>query len=164
MDQALYYTFSTIAQTLGAAIALLGAFVFYRLQFLNAAIAHVVTQQVLQHFGGKMHLTLQEFHAKGKHADLLRCARSPSASGATEHLHTPLARLEELVTEKSLLLVRFRYSLISTVVVTGFAVAALALVPTIIRCWRAEWFLAVGVLAFVACLGTFARLLLGDLK
>ena len=33
MDNALYYTFSTIAQTLGGAIALLGAFVFYRLQF-----------------------------------------------------------------------------------------------------------------------------------
>jgi hypothetical protein len=32
MDTALYYTFSTISQTLAGAIALLGAFVLYRFQ------------------------------------------------------------------------------------------------------------------------------------
>ena len=34
----LYYTFSTIAQALAAAIALLGAFVLFRLQTLTAEI------------------------------------------------------------------------------------------------------------------------------
>ena len=38
MDAALYYTFSTIAQALAAAIALLGAFTLYRLQLLAAAM------------------------------------------------------------------------------------------------------------------------------
>jgi hypothetical protein len=38
MENALYYTLSTIAQTLSGAIALLAAFVLYRLQFLAAAL------------------------------------------------------------------------------------------------------------------------------
>ena len=38
MDSALYYTFSTIAQALAAAIALLGAFTLYRLQLLVASM------------------------------------------------------------------------------------------------------------------------------
>ena len=38
MDSALYYTFSTIAQALAAAIALLGAFTLYQLQLLVASM------------------------------------------------------------------------------------------------------------------------------
>src|SRR5439155_13188719 len=38
MSNALYYTFSTIAQTLAGAMALLAAFLLYRLQVLNRAI------------------------------------------------------------------------------------------------------------------------------
>jgi uncharacterized membrane protein len=39
MENALLYTFSTIAQTLGGAIALLSAFVLYRFQSLDASMA-----------------------------------------------------------------------------------------------------------------------------
>jgi hypothetical protein len=39
MENALLYTFSTMAQTLGGAIALLSAFVLYRFQSLDAAMA-----------------------------------------------------------------------------------------------------------------------------
>jgi hypothetical protein len=38
MENALFYTFSTIAQTLAAAIALLGAFALYRLQTIRAVL------------------------------------------------------------------------------------------------------------------------------
>jgi len=38
MDTALYYTFSTIAQTLAGGIALLGAFVLYRFQILAGSL------------------------------------------------------------------------------------------------------------------------------
>ena len=38
MENALFYTFSTIPQVLAAAIALLAAFVLYRLQTINAQI------------------------------------------------------------------------------------------------------------------------------
>ena len=38
MTNQLYYTFSTIAQTLAGAIALLAAFILYRLQTLNKDI------------------------------------------------------------------------------------------------------------------------------
>ena len=163
MDQSLYYTFSTIAQTLGGAIALLGAFVFYRLQFLNAAIAHVVTQQIFQHIDGENHLAFEQLHAQGKHADLVERARSLPTSVATDHLQRPLTRLEELVAEKSSLLVRFRYSLILTVDVTALSATILALVPIVVsRCFAAP-VLIVGLLAFVGCLATYAWLLLGDL-
>ena len=38
LDNTIFYTFSTIAQTLAGAIALLGAFVLYRLQSLGSEI------------------------------------------------------------------------------------------------------------------------------
>jgi len=165
MDQSLYYTFSTIAQTLGAAIAFLGAFVLYRLQSLNAEIEDVVTQKLLQaHFSGETILALQQLHAGAKHIDFLQRARSSAPASAIEHLQTPLARLEALVTAKSALVCRFRWSLWLTVAVIGFAVAVLALVPAVMSCSRPEWLLAVGVLAFVGCLVTYARLLLGALR
>ena len=39
METTIYYAFSTIAQTLAAAIAFLGAFALYRLQVLDASLA-----------------------------------------------------------------------------------------------------------------------------
>ena len=41
MENALFYTFSTIAQTLGAAIASLGAFALYRLQTIGATLENL---------------------------------------------------------------------------------------------------------------------------
>ena len=161
---ALYYTFSTIAQTLGGAIALLGAFVFYRLQGLNASIAHIVTQQILQHDFGQTRHTLDELHARGKHDDFLEQVRLSSASVGPEHLRIPIARLDELVTAKSSLLTGFRFSLTLTVALITLSVAFLACVPSIVRSYcLAVSLLAIGVTAFLGCLLTYARLLLRDL-
>lgn len=53
MENALYYTFSTIAQTLAGAIALLAAFVLYRLQILATALdkhADLIREQYYEDF------------------------------------------------------------------------------------------------------------------
>jgi hypothetical protein len=47
MDNALFYTFSTIAQALAAAFALLGAFVLYKLQQLSTTLAEVSNTVIL---------------------------------------------------------------------------------------------------------------------
>jgi hypothetical protein len=44
MENALLYTFSTIAQALGGAFALLAAFVLYRFQSLDPMMAHYSAQ------------------------------------------------------------------------------------------------------------------------
>ena len=46
METALFYTFSTIAQTLAASIAFLGAFALYRLQALDAVLAYTLSHVV----------------------------------------------------------------------------------------------------------------------
>ena len=130
---ALYYTFSTVAQTLGGAIALLGAFVFYRLQGLNSSISHIVTQQILQHDFGQTRPKLDELNAQGKHDDFLKEVRLSSASVGPEHLRTPIARLDELVAAKSSLLASFRLSLNLTVTATALSVTFLACAPYILN-------------------------------
>lgn len=50
MDNALYYTFSTIAQVLGTAITLLAAFVLYQMQSLNQKIGNVQPNAVFNYF------------------------------------------------------------------------------------------------------------------
>ena len=163
MENALYYTFSTIAQTLGSAIALLGAFVLYRLQGLNASITHIVTQQIVQHYDGQMHLTLEELHARGKHDEFLKQVRISPASVGPDHLQLPIARLERLVAAKSSLLAGFRFSLILTVVVSTLSVGFLAFVPSIVgNTCLAMSLLVIGIFAFLACLFTVARLLLRE--
>ncbi len=46
MENALFYTFSTIAQTLAAAIALLGAFALYRLQSIGGLLHDLAVSAV----------------------------------------------------------------------------------------------------------------------
>ncbi len=131
MESALYYTFSTIAQTLGGAIALLGAFVLYRLQSLNSAIAHHVTQEIFQHYGGETRLQLDVLHAGGKHRELLELVRSQPPPSGAEHIAIPCSRLDILIQAKDSLIIAFRGALVFTVLLTGLAVGVLAGVPAI---------------------------------
>ena len=152
-SNALYYTFSTIAQTLGAAIALLGAFVLYRLQGLNTEVDHIVTQQILPHCGGTARHALDQLHAERKHREFLLHVPEAVAPQASEHLHIPLARLREVVASRSSLLRGFRIAVISTVAVTTLAVAVLAWVPCIAKSAHLSALLLVlGICAFLGCL------------
>jgi len=75
MENALLYTFSTIAQALGGAIALLSAFVLYRMQSLDplmwqdsALLSHLAS-------GPEAHILLEQRRAQGAWTDILKDAK-----------------------------------------------------------------------------------------
>ena len=163
-SNALYYTFSTIAQTLGGAIALLGALVFYRLQPLNASIAAFVTQQILPH-SGQMHHELEELHVRGDYESFVQTLGPSPTLSQSEHLRLPFARLDALVRAKSSLVSGFRRSLGLTVGTCIFSVTSLAAVPHVSpNVCLATALLVLGIFLFVGCLFTYMLLLRSDLK
>lgn len=78
MSNALYYTFSTIAQTLAGAMALLAAFLLYRLQTLN---------QGMYEDAERISVALAPYHTRAH--DMLRARQYTNLLQAAEHGYFP---------------------------------------------------------------------------
>lgn len=160
MENTLFYTFSTIAQTLAAAIALLGALVLYRLQRISEAL-QLGMFQVIQPYplNAAAQLSLEE----EQYADVLAYLNTiqPDNPGlaATVPYQGRKKRVETLVSLQSDLRQWLKISLLLTVVVIAAAVAGLATVPWIVRTATGPTVtLVFGVGAFVGCLVVYAFL------
>lgn len=164
MDNAVFYTFSTIAQTLAGAVALVGAFALYRLQLLNSAMdisAALVRDKVVDsRIRQDMTLKLIE----GDPEEALRIASkaretlgqgAPVGLGQVEidaHLDKVIGLRGQKLKIKGLL----HRSLLYTAPLIGLSIAALALNP-----WLGQarsFFLVAGVVWCWVCLGFYARL------
>jgi hypothetical protein len=104
MESGLLYTFSTIAQALGGAFALLAAFVLYRLASLDSSMLQ--DTQILTSFGltGEINKELQAIRARNQYEELLRRIET----------HVRYAKdnptAYQLDAEKTAMLIRFRMS------------------------------------------------------
>lgn len=160
MENVLFYTFSTIAQTLAAAIALLGALVLYRLQRISEALESGMFQ-VIQPY--PLNAAAQLSLAEEQYAEVLVYLNTiqPDNPGlaATVHYLGRKRRVETLISLRSELRQWLKISLALTVVVIAAAVIGLATVPWIARTATAPTVtLVVGVGAFVGCLVVYAFL------
>ena len=158
METALYYTFSTIAQTLAAAIALLAAFLLYRLQSLNSAVEHCMLM-IVQHYGGPDRMQLDELSAQGKHPEFLAYHKANPAPSGDIHTLTPRQRLETLLAHRDSVFRAFYLSLWLTVGLLAASVAVLVFTPALrsnAKC--AEIIFAIGGIWFLGCLGSYAFL------
>jgi hypothetical protein len=83
MQNALLYTFSTISQTLAGAIALLGAFVLYRLQAVDASIRFLSAyfSSRVKNSGGAAPSLL---HLRCCHQEILDMAKAQADGFATD--------------------------------------------------------------------------------
>ena len=161
MDSALFYTFSTIAQTLGTAFALLAAFVLYRLQQVTTVIESASRVFIIPYLPNEG-------------------ARRLRAQGAYQEMHALLSSLEptqvEFTKKHSFSAARsalvggielqrrlkqlLRASLALSVLVIFGAVAVLPFAPAIAASEGTAWItLAIGLLAFGVCLGLYAFLI-----
>jgi len=70
LEEAIYYTFSTIPQVLAGAIGLLAAFVLYRLQKLNKEIDRTILVP-LQFYAGANHSKLNALHTQSQRRGML---------------------------------------------------------------------------------------------
>jgi len=164
MENTLYYTFSTIAQTLAGAIALLGAFILYRLQSLNNGLddhAKFIRKLYLEDVDL---IFLNSFIVKGEYNKFLEYTRGKPADAGTLEEHSYItevqAKIEELLVFKRSLIRSFTVSLVLTVSLIAVSVMLLSVTPSISS--RAELrssCLALATVWFVACLISYVALL-----
>ena len=162
MEAALYYTFSTFAQTLAAAITILGAFALYRLQSMNAEIAERSATTARIPSGPHGH-AVRELHVHGRFEEVLESTEDVDP-GTTVELNFQVSaariRLAALLAQRASLR---RYLSVAFWLSAGLltsSLVVLASAPSIASTHRGPAVAAaVGIAWFVLCIGVCARLI-----
>lgn len=160
MENALFYTLSTIAQTLAAAIALLSALVLYRSQRISEDLRSSMFQVTQPYY---LSADAQLWFEQERFADVLNHLKTAQALNA-DLLRAPeyagrRARAESLISLQRQLQTWLKIALTVTVVVMAGAVAAIAAVPWIIRTSVGPGTtLVIAVIGFIACLAIYGVL------
>jgi hypothetical protein len=169
VENALYYTFSTIAQALGGAIALLSAFVLYRLTSFDSAMwkdagdltgAYPSATQQLQH---------EQMRAIGNWYQILLDVQAQANESHQHHLSHPYGpngigpymRLSTNLLHRNATTVRFKRAALATGLIM---LASVGFIPFahMIACFRTlGWviLLGPGVAGFAWCLWLYWRVI-----
>ena len=154
MENTLYYTFSTIAQSLAGAVAFLGAFVLFRLQSIAQqlrASADLLSQTWLGDDELQRSGAVGDFAAFVDRAESL--VKQPIPSGWKPKHQAALTGMRASWTKRGKILARLKGALLFTGLVMALAVVALASVTALAsRVWVSVLVLAAGVVAFIASL------------
>jgi hypothetical protein len=160
MENTLYYTFSTIAQSLAGAIAFLGAFVLFRLQ----AISHMLNSSaelLARAWMGDSEIQ-RAVAARDYPVALLRAehlVKQPVPSGWGLIHQAALEGMQQSLAQRSLILRTLRGALVLTALVMTGAVVVLASVSTVASPPPLAYsILATGVAAFGASIFAIGRL------
>ncbi len=168
MDTTLYYTFSTIAQTLAGAIGLLGAFVLFRLQALERDLEDVSITVLNCYVPSPDRDAVTQLHHSHRYREMLAFTSQhefTDASAKTPFIAYRCAQLPLLVKQGEDVHRWLRASLGLTVSLIAAAVAALALTPVLGEPQAvAVAVLAIGWTWLVSCLLAYAKLLQVTLK
>jgi hypothetical protein len=157
MDNALYYIFSTRAQALAAAMALLAGFAMFRLKAIDDECLGAA-QTIDSMTGGGMELR-QHYSVSDWTKFVEEVGRRVTDQGRNmPPVAAALERINRLMQAESAIRSALRLSLRLTAIVMGGSVAALAIVPLIVGVGVAPLFLGLGVVAFGVCLWTYVRL------
>jgi hypothetical protein len=168
MENTLYYTFSTIAQTLAGAIALLGAFILYRLQKLNNGLDDHAKFIRKQYSEEEDLIFLNSFIVKGEYKKFLKYSRAkpiaaasnPGNDAGQSYLIDVQAKMQELLVLRKSLIRSFTLSLLLTVSLIATSVVALAVTPSLnARSNLRSGSLVLGIVWFLACLISYVSLL-----
>jgi hypothetical protein len=165
VSNAFFYSFSTIAQTLAGAIALLGAFVLYRLQAIRAQVEDDSLRISLL-YGSSAEAAdlaaseaIQSLHRQTKHREVLEfVSRTPIPAGVYR-ADTERARLGVNLELQQKLLRTFAVSLFLTVGLITVSVGALAAAPAIIERPLGLVVLRVAIAWFIVCILSYAVLI-----
>ena len=164
MENALFYTFSTIAQTLAGAIALLGAFVLYRLQSLGAELEDAALTAIQPYLPND---EISRLRGENNYDDLVTLLNTvaPSANKLAEVNNTYVLSKRRAL--PSLLQLRrqlhrlMKISLALTIVLIAASVVVLSTTPLIATSTNVAYSVfVVGILLFVVCLVLYVLLIL----
>jgi len=134
VETTLYYTFSTISQTLAGAIALLGAFVLYRLQSLGNELEDIGIT-TMNAYRSRLRDELTPLHAEEEYEKIVAFTHrhafdDPSAQ--SPYVASRLKKLEPLVARRKAIRSWLNRSLVLTVGLIAASVGILALTPRIV--------------------------------
>ncbi len=164
MENAFFYTFSTIAQTLGGALALLGAFVLYRLQGLSAEIDHSAAIVRTHSTSASTRQAMTAALIARKYAEIAALAKSPDETATVPEFGADLARLEELLTVAR----RVRRTFVLITILSGCvligSVAILAFTPELALCLDSWFYLLGGLTAFSLVIGSYVWFLVDQVS
>ena len=160
---ALYYTFSTIAQCLAGAIALLGAFVLWRLETLHAEKSQRSEQILAPLSGSARDEDAKAAYARGDFASVLDISQVVITRPEPRVAYSRM-RLKAITAHETSLMRWFWIALFTSVATISLSVAALAATPRILEAGFGDETLAAGVGSFVACLLTYALLMRAALR
>ncbi len=162
METALYYTFSTIAQTLAAVIAILGAFALHRLQTMNAEIGERSATLVRAPGGAHGH-GVRELHVHGKFDEVLAASESFDPTATAEFNYQVTAarmRLAALLDQRKSLRRYLNVAFSLSAGLMTLSLVVLATAPSIAAVpWGAAAASTAGIAWFVLCIGVCARLI-----
>ena len=152
MINEIFYTFSTIAQTLAGAIALLGAFVLFRLQSLNAEI-----DDLAQRLSLPLQSVIGEeadiLYRKGKFRELLNRFTGITIPQGTYNAELERERLPPLLDSRDFFLLRFKVAFYLTLSLIMFAVIVLTIAEQLAAsAWYARIAFGIGLTWLGACL------------
>jgi len=158
---AVTYTFSTIAQALAGAVALLGAFALYRLQTIDQQMFNL-GRHLLDSFSDRSDIVDDFYH--GRYETFIPSVdaheRTHSWAANQKHNWTRFNRLKQLYGSRTRLIPSLKTSIWLSLYTMGASVAALSLVSKIVAdCRLATGCLSAGVLLFVVCLFWYFRLI-----
>jgi hypothetical protein len=166
MDTAIYYTFSTIAQTLAGGIALLGAFVLFRFQLFTGRMedASLHLQRAFKNTDRQRVVEIRQARFDGDYDRVLALSKLSNEEEKTEpdkeRYATSQFRLERLLYRRRVLARYFRLLLWTTVGLVVVSVAVIATTPRLYLHTRTSIMVIVfGVTWFAACICGFAVVL-----
>ena len=168
MENALFYTFSTIPQVLAGAIALLGAFVLYRLQSVNTEVEDE-SSFVLNFYRNSPRAKLFNLHVKGIYKEVFDNTKDNPPDNLQgvklDNFKLHHYRLGELLDSKKSLLVSFKWSLWLTVALITVSVIILPLTPKYSGCiYFILPIFSIGIVWLLSCLISYAILIKKALK
>lgn len=164
MENALYYTFSTIAQTLAGAIALLGGFVLFRLQILGTALdkhANLIREQYDEDFDKAW---MNSFIVQEQYQRLLDYTEEHPIDIATDeqdsYVKDSLSQIKFLLILKKRLLRGFYVALALTVGLIIVSIVLLTLTPLIsVHGSLRPCILIIAIFWLLGCFGSYIWLL-----
>lgn len=155
MINALFYTFSTIAQTLAAAIALLAAFLLYRLQLLFADINDNFNS-ICVTLESSHHDKVRNIRYENDYNAILKLASETLYSQGNYKAEDERARLPVLLIKKKSILNYFWFALYLTTGLIIFSIFVLIVAPHVADSSCLLWVVfTLGFLWFVGCMVSY---------
>jgi hypothetical protein len=161
MENALYYTFSTIAQVLAATIALLGIFAIFRVEYLNKRVVQIgkeLLRRVNERSFGNEEESTRRTHLQQKLDYAINSLDIPKINESIKEYErlVPNDQTEQLITEPfrnvveeiNTITARTKFSISVSALSIVFSVIILPFVSTVSQC-MSYWLFIAGIFIFI---------------